>query len=122
MGETRSGPKLVLDHMVFYSMIADEKFFARVPAFFFMKDMCRAAYKEIVQGVLDKKCRGCGSNIRVLLLPIMEIFVNQVRELKKESPQALEPLVEYISQRKGNRPSSIVMFVKEDGQIVQVEI
>lgn len=110
------GPQLVFNHVIFHGMIGDPKFYDRVPAFFFMKEQGLAIYEKILEALLSKtsSCRGC-SNVKEAIRPLLNMFAEHAFKLAQDSPEALEPLVEYIAEKKGYRPREIILFYRYQG-------
>lgn len=116
MGEekTRRGPKLTLTHMIFFDLVGDVQFFNRVPAFHFLKEQATALRDRVVRAVVDgdADCAGCG-DVRRTMRPAMEAFVLETVKLSKDSPAALEPLIDIITEKRGYRPKAIVLYYKD---------
>ena len=120
------GPKLVLDHMVLYQLLSDPKFWQQVPAFAFMKRSGQEAIQriqdDIISGKRAKPCVGC-STLRPILIPLLIVFGQHLAQLKGDSPEAVNELVEFIARKRKYRPAPIVVYYKnEHGQAAQVEV
>ena len=116
MGEktTRLGPKLSLTHMILFDLVGDEQFFNRVPAFHFLKEQATALRDRVVRAIVDRDvdCQGCG-DVRRTMRPVMEAFVLEAVKLSKDSPDALQPLIDIITEKRGYRPKAIVLYYKD---------
>lgn len=116
--EFQDGPGLIIDHMVMYQIISDDKFWSEVPAFAFMKNSSKHAVQQIVSQIVDSKgvsdCAGC-SSLRPLTVPILIVFGQHIAQLKQDSPEALNDLVDYIASRRGYRPVPIAVYYKDEG-------
>lgn len=111
----KTGPQLVINHMIFFDMIGDPAFYSKVPAFFFMRDQGLAIHKKITDAVLEKAgCRGC-TNMRQQVWPIFQVFAQQAFLLGQENPEALKPLGDYIAGKKGYRPTEILLYFRYQG-------
>lgn len=119
MGQTvmRDGPKMAIDHNLFFQMIRDPKFFTAVPVFYFMKDQAAAVVATIDKAVADKNCVSC-VNMKDRLMPLMSGFVRMCKALKHDNPAELERLVTYIAGRRGFRPRPLVVYTREQGGTV----
>lgn len=122
----QDGPKLVVDHMVMYQIISDDRFWSLVPAFAFMKTSSQHAVKQIVDQIVDSRgvtdCAGC-SSIRPLMVPVVVVFGQHVAQLHQDSPEALNDLVSYISTRRKYRPRPIIVYYKDvSGKSAKVEL
>ena len=123
MGTLTDGPQLVFNHIIFHGMIGDPKFYAKVPAFFFMKEQGLAIYEKMLEAMLTPGvgCLGC-SNVKKTLQPLMSMFAKHAFELAQDSPEALEPLVEYIAEKKGYRPKPIILYYRYEGIVHKLEL
>lgn len=112
--EARLGPKLQLTHMIFFDLVGDDQFFNRVPAFHFLKEQATALRAKVVAAVVDRStdCRSCG-DVRRTMHPAMEAFVLEAVKLSKDSPDALKPLIDIITEKRGYRPRAIVLYYKD---------
>lgn len=121
--EVRRGPEMILNHMIFFSMIGDKEFFHAVPVFGFMKDMAQDIHRKITDAIVskDRSCLSC-SDVRTSIKPAFMAFVDQVRKLSVESPDALDPLVSYITKRRGYRPMPIRIYFKAQGKVGTLEL
>lgn len=116
MGEktARRGPSLTLSHMIFFDLVGDPDFFSRVPALHFLKEQATALRAKVVRAVVDRDtdCQGCG-DVRRTMRPVMEAFVLETVKLSKDSPEALQPLIDIITEKRGYRPKAIVLYYKD---------
>jgi hypothetical protein len=119
----RSGPKLVIDHTVFYQLISSRKFYSEVPAFHFMKEQGLAIAEQILQATLarETQCAGC-NNLKQSVDPLFRAFGAELYKLQADSPEALTPLVTYISQKKGYRPMPIMLYYRTDDGIKTLKL
>ncbi len=113
----KDGPPYAIDSMSLYQLVADPDFFNRVPALFFMRDQAQAVVARIVDGLLGKRksnCAGCG-DVRKQMEPVASTFVTVIRQLADSAPQLLEPLADYVAERRGYRPRPIIVYYKKAG-------
>lgn len=116
MGVTREGPSLTISHMIFYDMLGDPEFYNQVPTYYFLKDQGLAIHNKIKDAILgkDTDCTGCTS-IKKSVWPAFEVFAQHAFKLAQDNPDALKPLGEYITEKKGYRPTPILMYYKYQG-------
>ena len=122
----RVGDRLILGHNILYQMMGDPLFWEEVPEFLDLKDDGERAHhfatkyhftpREVAPG-----CVGCTS-IKATLKPIMKEVSSRVDRWARAEPENLTNLINYITKRRGARPSPIVMYHKDDaGKIYAVE-
>lgn len=106
MPEARLGRRLVLDSAIFFDLLSDEAFFRHVP------ETCRAleergkiAYRTALTNVRGETCAGCTS-----LNEILRPFINDFGVAFAAAPPVQrKPFVDYITKRRGSRPSQILL-------------
>ena len=118
----KDGPEFAINYMTFHGMIGDPKFYDRAPAFFFMKEQGLAIHQKIVDAILNNEagCRGC-SNVQRAVEPLFRVFAAHVFKLAQDSPEALDPVTEYIAEKKGYRPVPLVLYYKHQKIVHRVE-
>ena len=121
--EARLGPEMVLNHTIFFTMIGDEDFFSAVPAFSTIKDAAQEIHRKITDAIVnkDRSCLSC-SDIQTSVKPVFVAFVSLVRKFALEDPEALEPLIQYITRRRGYRPAPIRLYFKAQGKVGTLEL
>jgi hypothetical protein len=109
--------------MIFFSIIGDARFFTDVPAFLFMKESAQEVHKKITDAIInkDRSCLGC-SDVKTAIRPLFMVFAEHLQKLKKESPDALVPFVEYIISKRGYRPDPIALYLRQQGKLQVVEV
>ena len=105
---------LVIEPTIFYQLLADREFYEVLPPSLApLRDESEAARLDALNVALGKtSCTGCTS-ISSVLLPLMNQYGRELVAIQAVNPAALEPLVAYITKKRGFRPTPIVMYHKD---------
>jgi hypothetical protein len=104
---------LTLEPTIFYQLLADDEFYTVVPpSLATLEEQARKARQDALNVALGKACAGC-SSVRDVLMPIMDEYGRQLSVIHQADPEALNPLVDYISRKRGFRPTPIVLYYRE---------
>lgn len=111
----RTGPSLTIDSVVLYTMLVDPEFFRRVPAYFFMKPAATELHRRMTGDASNgsSNCTGCGTPLSKAIRPLRHVFINHTRAMVDECPAGLEPLVAYITDKRGYRPRQILLYYQD---------
>jgi hypothetical protein len=103
---------LVLEATIFYQLFADPKFFDVLPASFAVhREAAAAAHQLALKLALGQACVGCTS-ISAALAPMMNEFGRMLAAIQAAEPDALQPLIAYITKKRGYRPDPIFLYYK----------
>ena len=101
-------------------LLGDTEFYAKCPAYLFMRDQAVASVEQYHKAVTRKEeCNGCTGKYRdenSYVTAVIGNFVRIARELHKADPAHLAPLKEFIAGKLGYRPAVILLYYKESGQ------
>lgn len=107
----KEGPPLTISALLLYQMLSDPGFFSAVPVFMFLRPQAEAIVDKLRGDARDRRCAGCG-DLNQALRPLLLQFATVAADLAQASPGALDPLREYVAQRRGFRPASLVVYTQ----------
>ena len=104
-------PNLYIDSSIFYQLLSDRAFYDALPAALEpLRKKGEEAYADALKVAMGKaSCNGCTS-IKGVLAPIMSEYGQALALIQREAPALLEPLVAYLTAKRGYRPPAIVMY------------
>ena len=101
-------------------LLGDSEFYAKCPAYLFMRDQALAAVEQYNKAVAHKEeCNGCTGKYKdenSYVAPAIGNFVRILREMHKADPANAAPIKTFIAERLGYRPPAIVLYYKEGGK------
>lgn len=114
---------LIVDHVMFYQLIADPAFFAAVPAPLEplrpLAEAARDAALALAKGEpAPPGCAGCGS-IRAAVRPVQRAYGQQLAAVQAASPGLLAPLRRYVEGRRGGPLGAIVLHYQDESGTVR---
>lgn len=115
---------LYIDSTIFYQLLGDPAFYDALPASLEpLRRKGEEAYADALKVAMGKaSCNGCTS-IKGVLSSVTSEYGQGLALIQKEAPQLLEPLVAYISKKRGYRPPLIVMYYRgTDGRTETLSI
>ena len=122
----RIGRKLVIDHNILYQLLLDELIWELVPEIGYLKEELENSHHFALERLLKPRevssgCSGCTS-LKTSMRPAMQAIGCFVADAQKNEPERLHNLITFITQKKGERPSPIVIRYKDaDGKITALE-
>lgn len=119
-----SRPNLYIDSSIFYQLLSDRAFYDALPATLEpLRKKAEAAYADALKVAMGQaSCNGCTS-IKGVLGPIMSEYGQALALIHKEAPSLLDPLVTYLTSKRGYRPPAIVMYYRgTDGRTETLSI
>ena len=123
---SRIGRKLTIDHNILYQLLLDELIWEMVPELGYLKDELDNAHHYALEKLLRPQevspgCTGCTS-LKASMRPAMQALGAFVADAQENDPERLDNLVNFISRKKGERPSPIVLRYKDAaGKITALE-
>ena len=123
---SRIGRKLVIDHNILYQLLLDDLIWELVPELDYLKEDLENSHHFALERLLRPRevspgCHGCTS-LKTSMRPALQAVGSFVANAQKDDPDKLNNFIEFISKKKGERPSPIVIHYKnDDGKITALE-
>lgn len=110
----KTGPKLVIDHLLTYQLLGMDDFWATLPPpFEDVRTAGKTAYDRAVQIAMGKTCAGCTS-LKSAIAPAHDLLWCRVNTLRTVLPEFLPRLIAFIAAKRGYRPRQIEVYYRDE--------
>lgn len=104
----KTGPKLVIDHMITYQLIGMDEFWAALPPELSgLRDAGREAHRKAVLAATGQACAGC-SSIKSAVGPIHDAVWRGL----VDAAAPMHGIVDLVTAKRGYRPGPIEVYYK----------
>lgn len=126
MAKLKEGPQFVIDVMVTYQLIGNPEFWEAAPPGLLddIRDSAREAYEKALAIARGDSCPGCNS-IRAALTDTHNEIGRRLAGVQAVAAEwrGFDPLVDFITRKRGYRPRPIIMFYKDtNGVTAKLEL
>lgn len=105
----KTGPKLVVDHMITYQLLGMPEFWDVMPGLLDdLRTTGEEACRKALHIAMGQTCGGC-STIRQAVLPAHNLVWARIAECPDASP-----FVSLITAKRGYRPSPVEVYYKDE--------
>lgn len=110
----KTGPQLIVDHMVLYQILLDKQFWTRCPELAELREEGARYRQLILDEALNAKpnCGSC-STLTAVIRPYQLQFTQKLAALFQADAYNTESFVNYIASKRGYRPVPIIVYTKD---------
>ena len=106
----KTGPKLVVDHMITYQLLGMPEFWDVLPGLLDdLRGLGTEAHGKALQIAMGKSCGGCTS-IKSAIQPAHNAVWARIAAVVNQ-----DPFVDLITAKRGYRPSPIEVYYRDEG-------